>query len=269
MNGIHILHLETSGRVCSVAVSKDNVVVAKAEVAISHSHADVLGPMALEVLKWAGLYNGAQLHKDAETGGLVAVAVSLGPGSYTGLRIGMAFAKGFALGHGVQLTGVPTHEIMAMEAAHVAPAGPKVILSVQDARRKEVYLTPYLSSGTGLIQLKDTQNIVLDDAAWPIYLSEVMSKVPADGHLMVVGDGAAKVQEVISANPNVQYSTALYPKAAFMAQQAYERLLAQDFLHLPSAVPYYLKPWVGNATTIKKQGSPAEVIPTGLVQQQP
>lgn len=173
---------------------------------------------------------------------LDAVAVSIGPGSYTGLRIGLSFAKGLAFSLGLPLIGVNTLKILAVKAMFRSFdwTGDELLVPMIDARRMEVFTAVY--------------DFALNDvvAPGPMILDENSFKDLLDSgrQLYFMGDGAEKAKKVIS-HPNAHWIDGLLPQAKDMLALSEKALREQDFLDLAYSTPNYLKNY--QTTTPKKQ----------------
>ena len=172
-----ILSLETSTSICSVALHECGTLLALAEIKEPGAHAEKLVLLVDEVFEKAGLN-----FRDLD-----AVAVSQGPGSYTGLRIGVSTAKGIAYGLDIPLIGINT--LQAMAASQPLNPG-EFVVAVLDARRKEVYTQTF---GDSLQELSSIEAVVLEEGIFDSILEK--------GRVYFVGDGVEKVkEEVKSAN---------------------------------------------------------------------
>lgn len=191
-----ILHIETSTRVCSVAVSEDaHVIFDKADME-GPNHATVCGPFVEEALSFA----------ESHAIPLDAVAVSEGPGSYTGLRIGVSMAKGVAYGRGVPLVAIPTLKLLSVPVLLYHDELPNDCLFVPmlDARRMEVYAAVY---DRALRELRPTQADIVDAETYRPWLEQ--------GHVCFFGPGANKCKAVIN-HHNALFLDAIHPLAKYM-----------------------------------------------------
>ena len=229
-----LLALETATDVCAVAILAGGRIVAEAAVRRPQQHGALLAPLVREVLGWAGL----------APADVAAVAVSAGPGSYTGLRIGAATAKGFAAALGVPLVAVPTLDALAREAAPAAAAlAPgAVLVAVLPSRRGEVYAAAYrLAPGApdpaGPSPLRDAAGLAVGDV--PAWLG-------ADGPAVLAGDGAARLAPFFPDALALAADRA-GPDAAAVARLGAARLAAGHVEDLAAWEPAYLKPWVPGA----------------------
>lgn len=215
-----ILNLETSTAVCSAALAVDGAVVFEKIAFDGPSHAVLLGVYveeALRVMKEKGLK-------------LDAVAVSSGPGSYTGLRIGVSMAKGLCFGYGIPLIGIRTLDILAAAAAaRPEAAACDRYCALLDARRMEVYAALYDAS---LSPLRETMAEVVTADTYASYLEK--------GRVCFFGNGAAKCRSVIT-SPRALFLDEVYPTAAGMAPLAYAAYEAGRFEDAAYFEPFYLK----------------------------
>jgi tRNA threonylcarbamoyladenosine biosynthesis protein TsaB len=168
-----ILGIETATAVCGAALVRDGAVVAESRLAAPQAHSERLLVLIDEVLARAGV----------RAGGLDAIACSIGPGSFTGLRIGLSVAKGLAFATGAAIVPVSTLEALAARAVADGrvPEGGRV-LAVIDARRDEVYAALYQRSGEALA-------VVAPGAA----LAVAALAATLDASVTLVGDGSAKM----------------------------------------------------------------------------
>lgn len=218
-----ILNIETSTTVCSVALSVDGNLVFNKVSAEGPSHAVLLGVFVSEVIDFL----------NAESLKLDAVAVSSGPGSYTGLRIGVSMAKGLCFGYGIPLISIPTLKIMAYKAvAESNSDSERLYCSMLDARRMEVYAAIY-----------DSKLQVVRDTAADIVTSETYESYLNKGKVCFFGNGAAKCQEVIS-HPNASFYRDIVPLAEDMRELANQAFVSGDFVDVAYFVPFYLKDFV-------------------------
>lgn len=248
-----ILCLETSGQVCSVALCRGDHLLASLVLDRANSHADVLSKMIRDVLEYGQ-------HTLAE---VKAVAISNGPGSYTGLRIGMAQAKGLCFGANLPLLQIPTHSVMAM-AAHPWLRSGDVVVTVQDARRQEVYLSAYQLFDNELTQIVPTQNVVMFTDEWQTITATLATQLNTrTPGFWWVGNGAGKCMAALEEASNALLPSSILreqsqPLATNMASLAFAAYKAKQFSPLAPATPFYLKPWVGNQTQQKKPQPPLE-----------
>ena len=224
-----ILNIETSTNVCSVAVSQNGVFLFKKEDHGGPNHAVSLGVFVDEAISFV----------DSRAIPLDAVAVSCGPGSYTGLRIGVSMAKGICYGRGLKLIAVPTLELLAVPVLlnHELDEG-TLLCPMLDARRMEVYAGIY---DRALKEVRPVQADVVDGDTYKEYLDK--------GKVCFFGNGACKCIEAIN-HPNAVLIKGVEPLAEYMFPLAEKRMAEQRFEDVAYFVPFYLKDFV--AKTPKK-----------------
>ncbi len=216
-----ILNIETSTEVCSVALTSDGEVLEHHENYDGQTHSTLLSAYVRDALHYL---RSRELQLDA-------VAVSIGPGSYTGLRIGLSEAKGLAFGLGVPLIGVGTLKLLAVQAMFAEFYDGEVLFAPMiDARRMEVYTAVYTSA---LQPLLEPQPMVLDEGGLAQWLDGSRT-------LVVAGNGAAKAQTVIR-SPHAVFLPELKPVAVSMMALAEKALREQDFIDVAYSTPAYLK----------------------------
>ena len=218
-----ILHIETSTNVCSVAVSEDAQVIFQQDNHSGLGHAEKLGTMVDEALSFT----------DNHAIPFDAVAVSCGPGSYTGLRIGVSMAKGICYGRNLKLIAVPTLELLCVPVLlREIPEEDALLCPMLDARRMEVYAGLYNRA------LKPVREIGADVVTAETY------KEYLDAHpVYFFGNGAQKCMETIN-HPNAHLIEGIEPLAKWMQPLAERRLLNEQFEDVAYFVPYYLKDFV-------------------------
>ena len=221
-----ILCIETSTTCCSAAICQDGVVVASRENLSGANHASEL-PVFIEQL-FAEAHNNWTLD---------AVALSQGPGSYTGLRIGTSIAKGICYGMNIPLIPVDTLQIICAAIQDEIPTD-ALLCPMLDARRMEVYTamyTPDLDAQTEVVAK------VIDEQS---FAEELLSK-----NIYFFGDGAEKCQSVI-ASANAHFLTGILPQAKYMGKLA-ENATALDIKQMAYYEPFYLKEFVPAPSHIK------------------
>ncbi len=222
-----ILHIETSTSLCSVAVSEDSHVIFHQEERSDQkgSSAERLGPMVDEAMSFA----------DSHAIPLDAVAVSCGPGSYTGLRIGTSMAKGICYGQGLKLLAVPTLELLCVPVllSETSPLPEEALLCPMiDARRMEVYAGVYTRA---LKPVRQVQADVVDADTYREWLDR--------GPVYFFGNGAEKCMPVID-HPNARLIPGVEPLAKWMQPLAERRLLNGQTEDVAYFEPFYLKDFV-------------------------
>jgi len=218
-----ILHIETSTDVCSVAVSEDSHVIFEQEDHSGPNHAERLGSMVDEALSFT----------DNHAIPFDAVAVSCGPGSYTGLRIGVSMAKGVCYGRDLKLIGVPTLELLCVPVLLRELAEEDALLCpMLDARRMEVYAGIYDRA------LKPIREVRADVVGQDTYLEYLHAHT-----VYFFGSGAKKCMGTIN-HPNARLIDGIEPLAKWMQPLAEKRLLNEQTEDVAYFVPYYLKDFV-------------------------
>ena len=224
-----ILHIETSTEVCSVSVSQDGTSIFTKEDFNGPSHATVLGVYVDEALSFV----------DNHAIPLDTVAVSCGPGSYTGLRIGVSMAKGICYGRNISLIGIPTPKVMCVPVLlnHDLPDD-ALLCPMIDARRMEVYAAIYDRS---LNARREIGADIIDENSYKEFLDE--------HPVYFFGNGAAKCREKIT-HPNAHFIDDIHPLAKWMFPLAEKAIAKEDFEDVAYFEPFYLKEFV--ASTPKK-----------------
>jgi len=217
----NILNIETSTDACSVALTGDCSVLANFEERSGRRHAELLSGFVKKALETAN----EQKRK------IDVVAVSIGPGSYTGLRIGLSEAKGLAYALGVPLIGIPTLQILATNVMfnHHDIDLDSRFAPMLDARRMEVY-TCVLDMW--LKELMPTQPLILTETSYATLLEQ--------GPLLFVGNAVEKARTVIS-HPNARWVEGVQPLAADMLALSEKAFRAGNFIDTAYSTPLYLK----------------------------
>lgn len=219
-----ILHIETSTNVCSVAVSNDGECIFNKEDFSGPNHAERLGEYVDEALSFA----------DSHAIPVDAVAVSSGPGSYTGLRIGVSMAKGICYGRNIPLLSVPTLELLSVPVllGHDEIEDDALICPMLDARRMEVYAAVY---NRALQPVRPIQADVVDADTYKEWL---------DRHpVYFFGNGATKCMETIN-HPNARLIKDIVPLAKWMFPLAEKKIAKGETEDVAYFVPFYLKDFV-------------------------
>lgn len=217
-----IINIETSGKICSVAISRDMVLERQWDDERGMQHANVLAPFVEKAM--------AELHRQEIKPD--AVAVSIGPGSYTGLRIGLSLAKGLAFSLGVPLIGVDTLKIIAVKAMfrNMNWTGEEILVPMIDARRMEVFTAAY---DFALNEIVKSGPLIIDETSFDDLLN-------AGKQLYFMGDGAEKVKSVIN-HDNAHWIDGLLPQAKDMLALSEKALREGDFNDIAYSTPNYLK----------------------------
>ena len=219
-----ILNIETSTNVCSVAVSENGACIFNKEDREGPNHAVLLGVFVEEALSFI----------DSHAIPLDAVAVSCGPGSYTGLRIGLSMAKGICYGRDVKLIAIPTLELMCVPLLlnEKVAEDNALLCPMLDARRMEVYAQ---ITNTALQTVKETSADIVEANTYDEYLQNNV--------VYFFGNGADKCKEVIT-HPNARFIEDIVPLAKNMFPLAENRMAEERFEDVAYFVPFYLKDFV-------------------------
>ncbi len=247
-----IILIETSTALCSVALAENGEITSYRESSAPKAHASLTAVFIQEMLDERGI-----TIADCD-----AVCVSMGPGSYTGLRVGVSTAKGLCFGSGKPLLAVGTLNTLAAQAQHVIPDSSqhvipgssqhvipdlirdlpasrlRYIIPMVDARRMEVYTAVFTPDGQ---QITETSPVIVDETSFAAQLEE--------GPTLFIGDGAGKCADVIK-HPNAHFLQC-HPNAAAMLKPALEAFEAGKFEDVAYFEPFYLKEFV--ATVSKKK----------------
>ena len=226
-----ILHIETSTNACSVAVSEDGqCIFEQVEHGEHGAGAEKLGTMVDEALSFT----------DNHAIPFDAVAVSCGPGSYTGLRIGVSMAKGICYGRDLKLIAVPTLELLCVPVllreiiagSSSCDSQEPLLCPMLDARRMEVYAALY---DRALKPIRPVSADIVDADTYKEYLDQ--------RPIYFFGPGAAKCMDTIN-HPNAHYIDGIEPIAKWMQPLAERRFLNEQFEDVAYFVPFYLKDFV-------------------------
>ena len=218
-----ILHIETSATVCSVAVSENGQCIFDQADHSGPNHAERLGTMMDEAMSFT----------DNHGIPFDAVAVSCGPGSYTGLRIGVSMAKGICYGRDLKLIGVPTLQLLCVPVLlRHELEDDALVCPMLDARRMEVYAAVY---DRALREIRPVGADVVNADTYRGYLDE--------HPVYFFGPGAAKCMDTIN-HPNAHLIEGIEPQAKYMQPLAERRFLNGEFEDVAYFVPFYLKDFV-------------------------
>lgn len=218
----NILNIETSTEVCSVALTSEGQVLDHRENYEGQTHATLLSQYVKEMLDYA---RSRELKLDA-------VAVSIGPGSYTGLRIGLSEAKGLAFGLNIPLIGVNTLQLMTVSTMfnHFIEEDKVLYVPMIDARRMEVYTAAY---SPALEAVLEPQAMILDEHSFGNLLEQGYT-------LVMMGNGSGKARQVLTRD-GVQFIDGIKPVAVDMMALAEKAWREQDFIDVAYSTPLYLK----------------------------
>ncbi|MDE5774079.1 MAG: tRNA (adenosine(37)-N6)-threonylcarbamoyltransferase complex dimerization subunit type 1 TsaB [Muribaculaceae bacterium] len=232
-----ILNIETSSKICSVAVTSDGMIEYHIESEGEMEHAKLLGVYVDKALE-------EMTRREVE---LDAVAISSGPGSYTGLRIGMSLAKGLCFAKDIPLITVPTLEILATKAMFGIrdPQGDELLIPLIDARRMEVYCAVY-DFALNTIQVPEAK--ILDENSFKNLMD--------DNKCIFIGDGVTKAKELIK-HKNAIFATNIMPIAIDMTALSERAYRNGNFADIAYVTPNYLKDY---QATVAKNKVLAEVV---------
>ena len=228
-----ILCLETATPVCSVALNSACCTLAMRETEGQNAHSEKITNFIHEVMEEAKI----------DYPQLDAVAVSQGPGSYTGLRIGVSTAKGICYAADLPLMSIDTLEAMAygMKDKLGSQIGPNdLLIPMIDARRMEVYASVF---DANLNKINDTAALVIDENSF-----EDLRK---DHRLWLFGDGAPKLSKLFENQPNINIIDGFKPSAAYMKVLAERALQQQQFVDVAYFEPFYLKDFIAGKPHVK------------------
>ena len=230
-----ILLIETSTALCSTALAENGVITSYRESSAPKAHASLTAVFIQEMLA----------ERDITLDGCNAICVSKGPGSYTGLRVGVSTAKGLCFGSGKPLLAVGTLDTLVAQAdAELLTVNPdltgnlRFVIPMIDARRMEVYSAVFSPDGT---QITETTPVIVDENSFAEYLEQ--------GPVLFIGDGAGKCADVIK-HPNAHFCQC-HPKASSMLSPAIAAYKEKRFEDVAYFEPFYLKEFV--ATVSKKK----------------
>ncbi len=234
-----ILHIETATPICSTALSRDGKLLDKRETNDPKSHASRLSPFIEDLMT----------SNKISYKSLDAISISMGPGSYTGLRIGVSTAKGIAYGAGVPMIGVSTlqalaNRFMKENQTLLSKTSNPVLCPMLDARRMEVY-SAFFNGQLELI--REVKADIIDKESYLEYLDA--------GRVFFFGDGSIKCREIIE-HPNAAFIPNIEPSSEYMIPLAESAWFKKDFLDIAYFEPFYLKDFI--ATIPKNKIIPPE-----------
>ncbi|HTB06856.1 MAG TPA: tRNA (adenosine(37)-N6)-threonylcarbamoyltransferase complex dimerization subunit type 1 TsaB [Bacteroidia bacterium] len=215
-----ILNIETATSVCSVAIAKDGKVIALEESHEGNVHAEKTTRFIQNLFEKASL----------SLSDLDAIAIGSGPGSYTGLRIGTATAKGLCYALGTPLIGISTLKAMAITAAKKSNRNDVVYCPMIDARRLEVYTAVFDNAGEEILPV---QALILDNTSFAEYKN-----------IAFFGDGMPKMKNLFPIDTSKLWLEDIYASAGNLSALAEEAFIQKDFMNLAYYEPFYLKDFV-------------------------
>ncbi len=231
----YILEIDTATHVCSVALSKGEQLLGFRESKEANVHSRLLTVFIKELMEELGV-GYTQLD---------AVAVSMGPGSYTGLRIGVSAAKGFCYGLEIPLMGIPTLRSMAAGAITAFQDFLEIdkhtlLCPMIDAKRMEVYTALFT---TNLEQIMETNAIIIDKNSFSPGIDS--------NNIYFFGNGAAKTKPILEEKPNAHYPEGFEVSARHMVKLALEKYQKKDFEDVAYFEPFYLKDFIAGKPRVK------------------
>jgi tRNA threonylcarbamoyladenosine biosynthesis protein TsaB len=221
-----ILQIETATASCSVALARDGIVLACKQVNERNVHAEVITLFIDELISKAGVK-----YTDLD-----AIAVSCGPGSYTGLRIGVSTAKGLCFALDKPLIAIETLEAMAYGITNRSEYlinDDTLLCPMIDARRMEVFTAVFNNNGE---RIRKTSAEIIDENSF--------SDLLKNGKMLFFGDGAEKCRAILSGNPNAIFSPGFVNSAAYLTPKAVEKFRNKEFENVGYFEPYYLKDFI-------------------------
>jgi len=212
-----ILSLETSTSVCSLAVHNEGLCIAEQSYNVPKSHTTLMPEVIRQLLD----------NLNIDRSALEAIAVSDGPGSYTGLRIGTATGKGLCSALEIPLISINSLDIMIEEMRPIV-AGISYIAPMIDARRMEVYMKLVDKE---CLELRDTQAVILSPDLFINYVEHP---------ILLIGDGVSKCEGFID-HPHLNFAPYIYPRAQSMGPLAFQKFKNRAFENLQNFEPNYFK----------------------------
>lgn len=213
-----ILSIETATPVCAVAIHEEGNLIAEARLLKDKSHSGQLAVLIQQLLQ----------HCNLKENQLSAIAVSEGPGSYTGLRIGVSTAKGLCYGLDIPLIAISSLTALAAQVKEFA-VHEDFLIPMFDARRMEVY-AQVLNGNLEILQ--NTTPVIIDENSF--------GNIIGDQRVYMFGDGSEKCRPVFS-EKNVIFLKGIIPSAASVGELAYEKYIKNQFADVAYFEPFYLK----------------------------
>lgn len=224
-----LLLIESATPVCSVALARDGKVLAELHSSESNAHSSRLSPFVEQLLKQCGLH----------PNDIDAVCVSSGPGSYTGLRIGVSSAKGFCYALNKPLVAVPTLQGMAAQYFTQHPDYQGLVCPMIDARRMECYTAFFSREG----EVRGVAADIIEPGIYDEYLNR--------GEVVFCGDGAEKTREILGVHDNARYAPEFEISAEGMLPIALRKLAEGQVEDVAYFEPYYLKDFVAKKSIVR------------------
>jgi len=230
-----ILHIETATQICSVALSENETILSSRVSVEKNAHSSILTVFIAETFNETGI----------STHNLDAISVSMGPGSYTGLRIGVSTAKGLCYASDKPLIAVSTLEGMASGMIRMVSGKLKnltdyLFCPMIDARRMEVYSAIFTSQ---MVQARETKAEIIDGQSFTELL--IQKK------MLFAGDGAEKCRPFLTGNPNAEFLDDFVPSANYLVEIAYRKFKENNFENVAYFEPFYLKDFIAGPPKVK------------------
>ena len=225
-----IILIETSTALCSAAIAENGGILCERRSSEPRAHASLTAPFVKEMLDECGW----------KVSDCDAVCVSMGPGSYTGLRVGVSTAKGLCFGAGIPLLATGTLETLFWQGRSLQPAGCVAVLPMVDARRAEVYTAVFSPDGK---RMCGTEPVVLERNSFADQF--------AAGPVLVMGDAADKAKDILKGGSAGSIFIQTCPEASAMLQPAMLEFEAGNFRDVAYFEPFYLKEFI--ATVSRKK----------------
>ena len=218
----YLLAIETATKVCSVGLFEDDKLLLLKEEKGDYSHAENLAVFTDEILKESNL----------ASSDLAAIIVSKGPGSYTGLRIGVSFAKGLCYSLKIPLISIDTLHALALGWLQAGNSDDEFICPMIDARRMEVYSAIY---NTKLKCIKPISADIIDNESY--------SDILQNKTTVFIGDGAAKCKDLLQAEKRT-FITGFLPSAAYLGEKGFLKFKRSENEDVAYFEPFYLKEFI-------------------------
>jgi tRNA threonylcarbamoyladenosine biosynthesis protein TsaB len=230
-----ILGIETATEVCSVSLLRDGNIIALKESSGSNEHSRLLTPFIHQVMEESGI----------SLSQIDAVAVSMGPGSYTGLRIGVSTAKGLCFSLDKPLIGISTLKAMAWQVMHHpgednAGNNNSLLCPMIDARRMEVYLAVF---DRELQEISPVEAVIIDE--------DSLREKTSHNRVLVFGNGSDKCKSILSRRDNIYFMDDIKATAKSIAVLAEEKFLNNEFENTAYFEPFYLKDFIAGKPHVK------------------
>lgn len=230
---MNIVLLETSTSVCSAALASDHDIVLELHSEIPNAHSQKLSLFLEEILQYA---NSNRLNVDA-------VCVSSGPGSYTGLRIGVSSAKGLCYALGIPLLAVPTLKSMTSLYCMQNLGYSGFVCPMIDARRMECYTAVYAVDNGVVSLVRPVEAEIIEEGCFDSFLEQ--------DKMVFIGDGAPKTKNILGVHPNAIYVPNYLLSAKGLVVDAHAKFLNGEFENVAYFEPFYLKDFVAKKSVVR------------------